>query len=108
LTWAFEDLLASDAFGVQLLGPGYAGRLDPSDVWEARVLGGDATLVARVDAGAWFDAPFETRWRHWPPGRPHPPVPPVPRVLAAAREEFAPILEAPGAFSRLGVPELER
>lgn len=87
LTQSAGLLAYGHAFGVQLLGPGYAGRLDPSDAWEAQVVGGDATLVAHVDAGAWFDAPFETRWRHWSPGRPHPPVPPVPQILAAARDE---------------------
>jgi hypothetical protein len=71
---AFEDELVPDAFGVQLLGQGHAGaRLRGH--WREIPIGADAVLLESPDLDAWFDGAT---------------VPPD--VLAAAREDLAPIL----------------
>jgi hypothetical protein len=71
---AFEDELVPDAFGVQLLGPAHAGaRLRGR--WRETPIGADAVLLEHPDVDAWFDSAT---------------VPPD--VLAAAREDLAPIL----------------
>jgi hypothetical protein len=54
---AFGDLVAHDAFGIQLLGPGYTSRLTLGADWRARPPGSDATLVEHVDTDAWYQAP---------------------------------------------------
>ncbi|WP_028064761.1 hypothetical protein [Solirubrobacter soli] len=105
---AFEAVLAPDAFGVQLLGPGYAGRVPVGPRWRGRPAGENAVLLEHVDPAAWFAAPFETQWTHWGPGKPVPPEVPVPAVLAEARADLASILEGPGAWARAGFPALER
>jgi hypothetical protein len=57
---AFEDMLAPDAFGVQLLGASYTGRLeldaDAAGRWHAERVG-DATLLAHTEPARWFAAP---------------------------------------------------
>jgi GNAT superfamily N-acetyltransferase len=58
---AFDDLVAHDAFGIQLLGPGYTSRLTLGADWRARPAGSDATLVEHVDTDAWFQAPRSPR-----------------------------------------------
>jgi hypothetical protein len=91
---AFEDVYAPDAFGTQLLGPGYAGRMPDNPAWRRQPAGSSAILLEHVDLPAWFDAPFTAV------GDAKPPAPPV--VLARARQELAPILYTPGALSRNG------
>lgn len=98
---AFDDVYAPDAFGVQLLGPGYAGRLPDTAAWRQERLSNDAILLEHVDLAAWFDEPFvafgqRTRRETQPP---------PPAVLAAAREQLAPILYSPGVLSRSGFAE---
>jgi len=90
----YEDVLAPDAFGAQLLGRGYAGRIPSDPDWTEERLEEDATLVVHRDPEAWF-------------GRPLPPVTPAdfiardpsfptPDVLVEARETFAAILATAG------------
>jgi len=96
--WAFEDERAPDAFAVQLLGPGYAGRVPASRLYRAETVT-DATLLEHVDPGSWFDAPIVPPDTHWsrigevtsPP------------VLAEARAALAPIL-----FDGSHVPATDR
>jgi hypothetical protein len=98
---SYDDLFAPDAFGVQLLGPGYAGRVPENPSWRREQVGG-AVLLHHVDPAAWFDAPFV------PLGQMVPPTDrAVPEVLGRARAELAPILYAPGALSRAGYVEDE-
>jgi hypothetical protein len=95
---AFEDVYAPDAFAVQLLGPGYAGRGPDSAAWRQERVGSAAVLLEHVDPPAWFDAPFVPfRHRAWNVEQQQPPA-----VLARAREELAPILYSPGVLSRAG------
>jgi hypothetical protein len=99
---AFEDLYAPDAFGVQLLGPGYAGRLPDSAAWRAEPVGSACVLLEHVDLPAWFDAPFvPLRQILATADRPEPPV------LAQARVELAPILYSPGVLAVAGYPDIQ-
>jgi hypothetical protein len=90
---AFDDVFAPDAFGLQLLGPGYADRLACGPMWRAESVGATSVLLQHVDPGAWFAAPFA------PFGDRDVPVPPV---LDQARADLAPILYEPGALTRGG------
>jgi hypothetical protein len=101
---AFEDLYAPDAFAVQLLGPGYAGRIPDAAGWWQEPVGTASVLLEHVDLPAWFDAPFVPfRHRARPTERPQPPA-----VLAEARVELAPILYTRGALSRLDFADAEQ
>jgi hypothetical protein len=53
--FAYEERAAPDAFPVQLLGPGYAGRVPSGEDWRATDLGADRVLLEHVDPAAWFD-----------------------------------------------------
>jgi hypothetical protein len=100
---AFDDVYAPDAFALQLLGPGYAGRLPDSEAWLAEPAGSAAALLEHVDQAAWFGAPFIPFGQ-----RPrHPDQAPVPAVLAEAREALAPILYSPGVLDRAGWTDAE-
>jgi hypothetical protein len=79
---------------MQLLGPGYAGRLPEDPAWRRQPAGSSAVLLEHIDFPAWFDAPFTAV------GDAKPLAPPA--VLARARQELAPILYTPGALSRNG------
>jgi hypothetical protein len=88
---------------VQLLGPGYAGRVPESPAWRQESMDSAAVLLEHVDLPAWFDAPFVPfRNRAWRVERPQPPA-----VLARARVELAPILYSPGVLSRAGYADAE-
>jgi hypothetical protein len=92
---AFDDVYAPDAFGVQLLGPGYAGRVPQVPPWREERVGRASSLLEHADLPAWFDAPFvpfRYRARHIEP----------PAVLTRARAELAPILYFPGVLRRAG------
>jgi hypothetical protein len=54
----YEDVLAPDAFGAQLLGRGYAGRIPSDPDWEDEDLEEDATLVVHRDPEAWYGKPL--------------------------------------------------
>jgi hypothetical protein len=85
----FEDEFAPDAFGLQLLGPGYSGWTPAGGSWRSEPAG-TATIVAHDQPEEWFAAPFVEF--HWPPRFPPTPAPAVPEVLARARTDFAAIL----------------
>lgn len=76
----FEDRYGLDAFPVQLLGPGYEGRIPESDLWRATRLGA-ATLLEPSDWCAWSSgsAPEQAGL-------------PEPAVLESARVALEPIL----------------
>jgi hypothetical protein len=87
----YEDVLAPDAFGAQLLGRGYAGRIPTHPDWEQLDLENGATLVVHRDPEPWFGRPL-------PPVTPEDfiardPAYPTPEVLVRARETFAAILQ---------------
>jgi hypothetical protein len=100
---SFEDLHAPDAFGVQLLGPGYAGRLPEGTAWRAEPAGGASVLLEHVDLPEWFEAPFVPFGRLPAPGDQRQP----PSVLARARVELAPILYSPGVLTGAGYSDVD-
>jgi hypothetical protein len=92
---AFDDVYAPDAFGLQLLGPGYMGRVPQLPAWRSERVGEASTLLEHEDLPAWFDAPFvpfRHRSAHVDP----------PSVLSQARAELEPILYSPGVLRRDG------
>jgi hypothetical protein len=87
----YEDVLAPDAFGAQLLGKGYEGRIPTDPDWEQLDLENGAALVVHHDPKAWFGRPL-------PPVTPEDfiardPAYPTPEELVRARETFAAILQ---------------
>lgn len=87
----YEDVLAPDAFGAQLFGQGYAGRIPSDPDWEQVDLENGAALVVHRDPEAWFG-------RRLPPATEkdfiaRDPAYPTPEVLIQARKTFAPILQ---------------
>ena len=100
----YEDVLAPDAFGAQLLGPGYAGRIPDAPGWERVELGGEAALLLHRDPAAWF-------------GEPLPPITqqdaidlspayPTPEVILRAREDLADILVTVDVVARAALDPL--
>lgn len=87
---AFEDQYAPDAFGVQLLGAGYAGRAPRSADWTHTPIAGDGVIVEHGDPAAWYAQLLMPFGGH--PNYTQPPIPPVPSVLAQARSDFSEIL----------------
>jgi hypothetical protein len=86
----YEDVLAPDAFGAQLLGPGYAERIPTGRDWERVGVASDVALLLHRDPAAWFGAPL-------PPVTQddfirRDPSYPTPEVLLHAREDLADIL----------------
>lgn len=86
---AFEDEFAPDAFGIQLLGAGYGGRLPDASRWNKEPVRGNAVLVSHVDLDKWFGdrlVPFGGL-RAVTSGQ----EVEVPEYVARARDDFAPI-----------------
>jgi hypothetical protein len=83
---AFEDEWVPDAFGVQLLGAGYAGRLPDGADWRQTPVGPNAVLLEHVDPEAWFGRLFGPFGGYSSP-RIDPPD--IPRVVARARDDLA-------------------
>jgi hypothetical protein len=82
---AYEDHLAPDAFAIQLLGPGYHGRLPNEDEWRTTQLRGGRVLLEHADRGGWLDEiTLEAAIRFEPV--------PSSALLERARESMAPIL----------------
>jgi hypothetical protein len=86
----YEDVLAPDVFGAQLLGRGYAGRIPRDPDWTSVDLDNGATLVDHHDPEAWFGQPL-------PPITPEDcialsPSYPTPDVIVRGRDAFAGIL----------------
>lgn len=100
---AFEDLYAPDAFGIQLLGPGYVDRIPESTTWRTQPAGENAVLLEHVDLPPWLDAPFVPFGQR--PRNPDELQPPA--VLTQARYELASILYSPGVLKRAGFADAE-
>jgi hypothetical protein len=86
----YEDVLAPDVFGAQLLGPGYARRIPGGPEWNREAPEEGATLVVHTDPEAWFGTPL-------PPMTPEDCIArdssyPTPEVIVRGREAFAGIL----------------
>ncbi len=75
---AFEDLWIPDAFGAQLLGPSFDGRVPSTSLWRTERLGA-ATLLVPAQPERWFAAGG------------------APRDLERARAQLAPLLYTQGA-----------
>jgi hypothetical protein len=87
---ALEPCYAPDAFGIQLLGPGYADRIPTGPDWQTTPLDGGSVLLEHVDPAAWYALMFETVV---PKGRPTKDnSPPVPSVVTFARHDLADII----------------
>jgi hypothetical protein len=98
---AFEEAYAPDSFGLQLLGPGYAGRVPEHGSWQSTPVGSSSTLVAHHDCAAWFKFPFvQPPWDERVEETEH-------RLLAQARKELAPILYSPGVLSSSGIAKAD-
>jgi hypothetical protein len=98
---AFEDVYAPDVFGIQLLGPGYAGRVPEHPRWETEPVGTASVLLKHADPAAWYAAPPITPPAddRWDPTQPPPTPPPL---LTQSRSLMASILYTPGVLSRDG------
>jgi hypothetical protein len=100
----YEDVLAPDAFGAQLLGPGYAGRIPMGADWQKVEIDDDAALLTHRDPEAWFGRPLppinhsDPLWRS--------PDYPMPEVIRRARTDLAPILAHHDVVSRRPVDPL--
>jgi hypothetical protein len=98
-------VLAPDAFGAQLLGPGYAGRIPSGGEWERVDVESDVALLLHRDPAAWFGVPL-------PPITPddcirRDPSYPTPDVLLRAREDLADILVTVDVVSRAPLDPLQ-
>jgi len=82
---AFEDRYVPDAFGIQLLGPGFAGRIPAGPDWRQTELDSDRVLLEHRDLNAWLRGP---RLEDALKGVTQPNA----DLLAAARADFASIL----------------
>jgi hypothetical protein len=87
----FEDEFAPDAFGLQLLGPGYDGRIPKGHDWRQDPVGDHAIILEHSEPHAWFSHLFGTFGGH-----PMPPTDPaeIPEVVSRARHDFTDILFA--------------
>ncbi|MDQ3822283.1 MAG: hypothetical protein M3321_03480 [Actinomycetota bacterium] len=86
----FEDEYAPDAFALQLLGEGYAGRVPGEPDWQETPAGSRAVLVEHAAPEEWFDGrlvPFGG-YR----STPSPDEVPIPNLVTRARADFAEIL----------------
>ena len=52
---AHEERCAPDAFAIQLLGPGYAGRIPAGERWRSTKLAAGRVLLEHTDPAPWFD-----------------------------------------------------
>lgn len=85
---AHEECLAPDAYAIQLLGPGYAGRVPTGEDWRTIPLPEKRVLLEQVKLGPWFDEiTIDEAWQGES----------LPRHAAVerARADLAPILFAP-------------
>jgi hypothetical protein len=85
---AYEDRYAPDAFALQLLGPGYAGRLPQGRSWTCLPLADGDAMLEHGRPALWFGTPFAPVGGANAARRLFAP----PDVLVAARRSFAKIL----------------
>lgn len=82
---AHEERLVPDAFGIQLLGQGHAGRIPAGEDWRRSDLGGGRVMLEHADPAAWFgELTLEQAMR----GESIPSA----RLLERARASFGPLL----------------
>jgi hypothetical protein len=108
---AFDDLVVPDAFGLQLIGPDHAKRLDIGPSWQAEETAGGVLLLAHAEPDQWFGASFvplppprSSRWVRDEAANER--ERPIPEVLARARDDLAPILYTRATLSELGYDDL--
>lgn len=85
---SFEDSYAPDAFAVQLLGAGYAGRIPSGPDWRETRITEYSSLLEHIRPELWFESEFVAfggGYRNSVAALP-------PQVLARARADFADIL----------------
>jgi hypothetical protein len=81
----FEDEYVPDAFGIQLLGPGFADRMPIGPDWVETPFDGDRMLLEHRDLEGWLRGPrLEEALKGVRP--------PDGELLAAARADFEPVL----------------
>jgi hypothetical protein len=96
-----EDHLAPDAYAIQLLGPGYQGRLPDGEECRTTQLPGGRALLEHADPAGWFDeVSHEAAIRgESVPSR---------ALLTRARESMAPILFPEVPYEHPGRPQPTR
>lgn len=87
---AFENAYVPDAFGIQLLGPGYEGRVPDASDWTRTPAGAGGVILEHADPGAWFDGGLSP-FRGLAPTTTRDAIP-IPELVAQARVDFAGIL----------------
>jgi hypothetical protein len=97
---AFDDLVAPDAFGVQLIGPAYEPVSLPESRWKIEKLRDGRVLLKHVDPVAWFDTSFVPE-----PGAAQLSSAEVPPVLQQARLDLRAIIDST-RLDRLGFDDL--
>jgi len=94
----YEDVLAPDVFGAQLLGPGYGGRVPAAADWSCDDVGPESVVMVHRDPAAWFGSalpPITPEDSQYPdPGYP------TPDALLRGRETFRDILITHDVVSR--------
>lgn len=85
---AFDHVLAPDAFGTMLLGPGFADRLPEAGDWRIELVAPERWLLRHNDPDAWYAGPPSART--------------VPDHLERARETLEPLLYTPPHVRRPG------
>jgi hypothetical protein len=98
---AFADLVSSDVFGIQLLGPGYADRFTAHDGWRITPLADERWLLEHEDLDAWFSEPFV-------PTAARGSKTPAPPLLDRSRDQYATILHTRTALSDFGFEDMSR
>lgn len=88
---AFEDELAPDAFGVQLLGSGYRGRVPDGPDWLSSPIDASAALVEHRRVEEWFDGRLVPFGGHPLTSLLDQSVR-IPALVGRAREDLEPIL----------------
>jgi hypothetical protein len=91
LARAYEDLYAPDAFAIQLLGPGYAGRIPEHPHWRRVELDPEHVILEHTSPSDWFETAFAPHGGARSPIHAFDP----PDVLARARQELEPIIITP-------------
>lgn len=87
---AFEDEFCPDAFGAQLLGPGYRDRVPVVRDWKMQSLRSGHSFLEHLNTAGWFDGslvPFGGR-SSWVDD----PAASNPSLVSSARKDFAAIL----------------
>jgi hypothetical protein len=87
----YEDLYAPDAFAIQLLGPGYAGRIPEHPHWRRVELDPEHVILEHTTPSDWFETAFAPHGGN----RSYNLASDPPDVLVLARQELEPIIVTP-------------